>query len=125
MAKPRSCWIALALPFLVMGAAKAQPPQSPDPALQLIRGGGTPAVFPGHQQRPRPINSCPRLVKAGSGDVEPLAIAPADVAAKNRLGCLSPADAIYGADGCPLRLCRADQGVVPLPPHTQETGNSN
>jgi hypothetical protein len=37
------------------------------------------------------------------------------VAAKNRLGCLSPQDAVYGKDGCPLRLCSANQGVVPLP----------
>ena len=42
-------------------------------------------------------------------------IAPADVAAKNRLGCVSPNDAIYGNNGCPVRRCGANQGVVPLP----------
>jgi hypothetical protein len=31
------------------------------------------------------------------------------------MGCLSPADAVYGADGCPLRLCGADAGVIQLP----------
>jgi len=37
------------------------------------------------------------------------------VASKNALGCLSPADGIYGPDGCPLRLCGPEAGVIQLP----------
>lgn len=60
---------------------------------------------------------CPRIASpAGQSYLQPERLPPSEVSAKNRLGCLSPADAIYGADGCPLRFCGADAGVLPLNP---------
>jgi hypothetical protein len=47
--------------------------------------------------------------------LQPLRIPAAQVDAKNKLGCLSSADAIYGPDGCPSKLCGAGKGVIPLP----------
>ena len=58
---------------------------------------------------------CPRIASpAGQSNLQPARLAPSEVAAKNKLGCLSPADAVYGADGCPLRYCGADAGVLPF-----------
>ena len=104
---------------LLAGAAVAQP-AAQDPAFRLIRGGGTPAVFGGGNQV-LPASSCPAIVNVGAGQIQPIRIAPADVTAKNRLGCLSPNDAVYGADGCPLRLCGVSSGTLPLP----EAGGAN
>jgi hypothetical protein len=59
---------------------------------------------------------CALNVPAGLAELQPLRIPAKQVAAKNARGCLSPADAIYGADGCPLRLCGSDAGVIQLPP---------
>jgi hypothetical protein len=102
----------LALPLLLLGSNALAQPAVNDPALQLIRGGGTPAVFkPG--QPILPASSCPAIVSAGN--VQPMRLAPSEVAAKNKLGCLSPNDAIYGKDGCPTRLCGQSSGAVPLP----------
>jgi hypothetical protein len=106
---------SLSLPLLLLGGmgAEAQVGSS-DPALKLIRGGGTPAVFkPG--QPILPADSCPAIVNRAAGDVQPMRLPPSQVAAKNRLGCLSPNDAIYGPDGCPTRLCGQSRGAVPLP----------
>lgn len=58
---------------------------------------------------------CPLLVPPGQADSQPLRIAPSQVAAKNARGCLSEADAIYGPDGCPVRLCGRGSGVIELP----------
>lgn len=58
---------------------------------------------------------CPRLDPTNPTAVQPLRIPPAQVAGKNARGCLSEADAIYGPDGCPLRLCGKDAGVLQLP----------
>lgn len=63
-----------------------------------------------------PPPPCPLLVPASDSALQPLRIQPSQVARKNAVGCLSPADAaVYGADGCPLKLCRAPQGTMPLP----------
>jgi hypothetical protein len=32
------------------------------------------------------------------------------------MGCLSAADAIYGKDGCPIKLCGEASGSFQLPP---------
>jgi len=105
----------LALPLLlVSGSALAQPNQN-DPALRLIQGGGTPSVYDVKVRSELPLHSCPAIVNKAAGDVEPLRISSSEVALKNRMGCLSPNDAIYGADGCPLKLCSPSSGVVPLP----------
>ena len=64
-----------------------------------------------------PLNGgCARIVPPGLAELQPLRIPANQVAAKNARGCLSPADAVYGADGCPLRLCGSDAGVIQLPP---------
>ncbi|MBM5793726.1 MAG: hypothetical protein FJ057_07300 [Cyanobacteria bacterium K_DeepCast_0m_m1_088] len=111
---------AAALPLLLLSSSALAQPATNDPALQLIRGGGTPAVFkPG--QPILPASSCPAIV--GSGDVQPMRLPPSEVAAKNKLGCLSPNDAIYGSDGCPTRLCGQNSGAVPLPITGGSTGN--
>ncbi|MFN9622804.1 MAG: hypothetical protein ACK587_08235 [Cyanobacteriota bacterium] len=61
-------------------------------------------------------SSCPLVVPPGQSVLQPLKIRPDQVPLKNRLGCLSPADALYGPDGCPVRLCGPTQGVFPLTP---------
>ena len=63
--------------------------------------------------------ACPRIGPAGQDDSQPLRLTPSQVPLKNRLSCLSPADAVYGPDGCPLRLCPYPQTLelpVQLPP---------
>ena len=93
-----------------LGAARAQ---DATPGLELIKGGSTPAAIHGLQI----LNSrsCPLLVKPSDADIQPLWIPPSQVKAKNELGCLSGADAIYGPNGCPTKLCGASKGVIPLP----------
>jgi hypothetical protein len=111
---------SLALPLLLLSSSVNAQPTGNDPALRLIRGGGTPAVFkPG--QPILPASSCPAIVKPG--DIQPMRLLPSEVAAKNKLGCLSPNDAIYGKDGCPTRLCGQSSGAVPLPSAGGSAGN--
>lgn len=63
-----------------------------------------------------PPEPCPLLVPGSDYALQPLRIQPSQVARKNAVGCLSPADAaVYGPDGCPVKLCRAPQGTMPLP----------
>ena len=63
-----------------------------------------------------PPPPCPLLVPVSDYALQPLRIQPSQVARKNAVGCLSPADAsVYGPDGCPVKLCRAPQGTLPLP----------
>lgn len=52
-----------------------------------------------------PGAACKRLVPLKDSVLQPLRIEPRQVPRKNAGGCLSAADAVYGADGCPLRLC--------------------
>ena len=92
----------LGLGFFGAHQARAQP-QSPNQP-EAIRVRGIP---------PAP---CPLLVPASDRALQPLRIAPNQVAMKNSMGCLSPADAsLYGPDGCPVKLCKLPQGTVPLP----------
>jgi hypothetical protein len=63
----------------------------------------------------RMAGSCPLVVSASNSELQPRRIQPSQVAGKNAGGCLSPSDAIYGPDGCPLKLCGANAGVIPLP----------
>ena len=65
------------------------------------------------QDLPKP--PCPLVVPASQKLLQPRRIQANQVQAKNAMGCLSPADAMYGADGCPLRMCGADAGVIQLP----------
>jgi hypothetical protein len=104
----------LVIPLLLLGGSALAQPQTNDPALKLIRGGGTPAVFkPG--QPLLSAESCPAIVDIAAGSIQPMRLPPAEAATKNKLGCLSPYDAIYGSDGCPTRLCGQTKGAVPLP----------
>ena len=57
---------------------------------------------------------CPWIVPWGLEFVQPTRIPSDRVEAKNAGGCLSQNDAIYGADGCPLRFCSYRE-VGPLP----------
>ncbi|MCP9771851.1 hypothetical protein KBY66_04310 [Synechococcus sp. Tobar12-5m-g] len=50
-------------------------------------------------------NSCPLLVPRQESFLQPKRLPPSQVSRKNAAGCLSPADAIYGPDGCPRKLC--------------------
>ena len=105
----------LTLPLLLAtGGAQGQP-TGDDPALKLIKGGPTPAAIRANPSSWLPARSCPVIVPANELATQPLRIPAADVAAKNKLGCISPEDAVYGPDGCPLKLCGAGRGVVPLP----------
>ena len=56
---------------------------------------------------------CPRLGPPNT--IQPLRIQPRQVAAKNRMGCLSAEDAVYGPDGCPIRFCGAATPRLALP----------
>lgn len=63
-----------------------------------------------------PPEPCPLLVPGTDPALQPLRIEPSQVARKNAIGCLSPADAaLYGPDGCPRQLCQPPQGTMPLP----------
>jgi hypothetical protein len=60
--------------------------------------------------------ACPLVVPRSDALLQPLRIKPAEAAQKNSMGCLSAADALYGPDGCPSRLCGQKHGYqVPLP----------
>jgi hypothetical protein len=81
-----------------------------------LTGAGLLGTSPGPvQAQALPKPSCPLVVPPGQKLLQPRRIQPDDVKAKNAMGCLSTADAVYGADGCPLRLCGADAGVIQLP----------
>jgi hypothetical protein len=77
------------------------------------RGGQTEAV-----SGPRPpIPPCRLIVPVKDAPLQPLHLHPAQVPLKNSFGCLSAADAVYGADGCPKRLCGTAKGSqISLPP---------
>ena len=81
-----------------------------------IAGGGLLGGFPGQaQSQGLPKPSCPLVVPPSQKLFQPRLIQPNQVQAKNAMGCLSPADAVYGADGCPLRMCGPNAGVIQLP----------
>jgi hypothetical protein len=67
------------------------------------------------QAQQRLAGQCPLLVPASQSELQPLRITPEQVASKNARGCLSPSDAIYGPDGCPVRMCGNSSGVIQLP----------
>ena len=79
----------------------------------IVVGVGSWAEPSQAQYTPKP--SCPLVVPPNQQIVQPKRIQPNQVKAKNAMGCLSPADAVYGADGCPLKLCGPNAGVIQLP----------
>ncbi|MCP9849370.1 hypothetical protein KBY88_06035 [Cyanobium sp. Morenito 9A2] len=59
----------------------------------------------------RYAKSCPLLVPVDAPYLQPKRLKPDEVALKNAAGCLSPADAVYGRDGCPTKLCPNPKGL--------------
>jgi hypothetical protein len=106
MPTPASCRLAAAWTGGLLMLAL-----SPNAARAQL--GATPEAINGQQRNFGA--SCPLIVPASQAMFQPLRINPSVVAAKNRAGCLSSSDAIYGPDGCPLRFCATGQGVIPLP----------
>jgi hypothetical protein len=90
--------------FLPGVAQNAQDGGSPNQPLAI--NGAVPPV-------PSP---CRLVVPPDQAVLQPMKILPEQVALKNRLGCLSPSDAVYGPDGCPARLCGKGEGAFQLPP---------
>jgi hypothetical protein len=96
------------------------PPAAPGPqapARPASAATGAPAASP---NQPFAIEApgllpppCPLIVPPDLPALQPVRIQPSQVAAKNRMGCLSAADAIYGPDGCPLKLCAPASGAFP------------
>lgn len=72
-----------------------------DPALAQQPLAVPPMSSTPFRQRP----ACPLLVPLRDSVLQPLRIEPRQVPRKNAGGCLSAADALYSADGCPLKLC--------------------
>jgi hypothetical protein len=68
------------------------------------------AIQPG---KARTATPCRRLGRPDT--IQPLRIEPQQVPAKNRAGCLSPEDAVYGSDGCPIRFCGPRTPRLQLP----------
>jgi len=87
---------------------------APGSAGVLAQGASPnqPESIPTDRLPPQP---CPLVVPADLPALQPLRIQPSQVARKNRRGCLSAADAIYGPDGCPVKLCTKG-GAFNLPP---------
>lgn len=54
---------------------------------------------------------CPLLVPLDAPYLQPKRLLPSEVPLKNAAGCLSPADAVYGPDGCPTKLCPNPKGL--------------
>jgi hypothetical protein len=81
-------------------------------ALAQEASPNQPESIPTDRLQPPP---CPLVVPADLPALQPLRIHPSQVARKNRRGCLSPADALYGPDGCPVKLCTKG-GAFELPP---------
>jgi hypothetical protein len=73
-------------------------------------------AWPGISQAQQRLSSqCPLIVPAQNASLQPRRILPSQVQAKNGIGCLSPSDAIYGPDGCPVKMCGPGSGTFQLP----------
>lgn len=135
--------LALALPLPLPRAAAQPMPKPPPPPLNpawafdpngptlpgapaplfLLPDGGNP-FNPNRPSQPQAISGprplippCRLIVPVRDAPLQPLHIPPAQVPLKNSFGCLSAADAIYGPDGCPRKLCGEQQGYkLKLPP---------
>ena len=96
----------------------ADPPSFLLPANGKRFNPSGPAGQPQAISGPRPpIPPCRLIVPVRDAPLQPLHLHPSQVPLKNSFGCLSPSDAIYGADGCPKRLCGTSKGnQISLPP---------
>lgn len=81
------------------------------PALAQASSPNQPVAIPAQQGLSPP--PCPRIGPPGT--IQPLRIQSRQVKAKNARGCLSAEDALYGADGCPLRFCGTRTPRLQLP----------
>jgi hypothetical protein len=98
----------MALVLLVVAAGSLEGwAQEPSSANQPLAIDGPAALVP---------SPCRLVVPQSDAVLQPMKIRPEQVPLKNRLGCLSPADAVYGSDGCPVRLCGKGEGAFQLPP---------
>jgi len=109
--------LVLSAPLLLAAALGLPQALAPAPAQALpgpaegsaLAQAGTPGQGLGQVMDngivPRLGSSCPLVVPSQVSFLQPKRLKPAEVKAKNAAGCLSAADAIYGPDGCPLRLC--------------------
>ena len=89
-------------------------PVAPLPGLAQEVSPNQPSAIQAGPGLPPP--ACRLVVPRQEQVLQPLRIAPAQVARKNAIGCLSAADAFYGPDGCPSQLCGKKHGTrVPLP----------
>jgi hypothetical protein len=117
MARARQDWLQVAPNLLALGSALLLAgllgaPEAPAAAATAL-GQSLAQGQPGAAQvqglygddLPRQGSRCPLLVPSEMPFLQPKRLKPGEVKAKNASGCLSPADAIYGADGCPLKLC--------------------
>ncbi len=125
LGRPSGALLPAALLAALLGlagsASDAQAAPAPAPGLapslpdgSAIIPGSTPAAIDPSSWRPGG-SRCPLIVKPVNAVFQPLPIKPSQVAAKARAGCLSPGDAIYGPDGCPIRFCGDSGGVIGLP----------
>ncbi len=126
-----ACWwgaVALLPGRAVLAETMFPPPSATSatpsaPAIPKPAKAGATAPTPKPQSNPNQPEAidkggllpppCPLIVPPQLPALQPIRIQPSQVAAKNRMGCLSAADAIYGPDGCPLRLCPASSGAFP------------
>jgi len=93
----------LAVTVLLGAAAAPASAQGPSP--------NQPQAIPS----PPALNLPPCRRLGPPGTIQPLRIQPRQVAAKNRMGCLSAEDAVYGPDGCPIRFCGTTTPRLALP----------
>lgn len=96
--------VLLAAAALAAAPASAQSPSAHQPEAIQIQGISPPP--------------CPRLGSANT--IQPLRLQPGQVALKNRVGCLSAEDAVYGPDGCPIRFCGNTNLQLTLPGSTAQ-----
>ena len=89
---------------LVLAVALVLPQALAPAAAQSFLGQGLGQVMD-NGIVPRNGSSCPLVVPSQASFLQPKRLRPEEVTAKNAAGCLSAADAIYRADGCPLKLC--------------------
>jgi hypothetical protein len=81
----------------------------------VLAASTAPALAQGQAQGLQPnryARGCTMLVPADAPYLQPKRLKPEEVQAKNAAGCLSQADAIYGPDGCPIKLCPNSSGMA-------------
>lgn len=91
--------------------ALATPTHAQAPSIAQAPSPNQPEAIP--ERRGLALPPCPWIGPPGT--IQPLRIQPRQVGAKNGRGCLSAEDAVYGPDGCPVRLCGTRTPRLQLP----------